>query len=95
MARDITDEERNILAKLEAQGAFKRPRVGELIVGVSGPLGGGIGDWPANVQDKVYEALARFNADKGEDFYITKSWCDHDVDTGWYIRVLVSNVRPN
>ena len=68
--------------------ARTRYRVAELVVDISARLEGDIDDWPANIQDGIFKALAdRCHASRA-DFKIVKSYCDVDVDTGPYIHVI-------
>lgn len=64
-----------------------RYRIAELVVDVSAKLEGSIADWPANIQDGVYKALADRCHSSRANFEIVHSYSDVDVDTGPYIHV--------
>jgi len=57
-------------------------RTFELKIPVTGWLEGEIKDWPANVQDQIYEALERMAKKVQLPLTITKSFCDtlHDIN---------------
>ena len=64
-------------------------RVVDLVVDVSARLAGNIEDWPANIQDGVYKALADKCHDAHADFKIVQSYSDIEYDTGVpYIHVI-------
>lgn len=67
-------------------------RTFELIVNVSSLLEGTIDDWPSNIQDGIYEAMERKADEVGLPLAIVHSGCEHDIDEGYYIRVIISEV---
>jgi hypothetical protein len=60
----------------------------ELIVNVTELLPGGIKDWPANVQDRIYNALEKFEERTGVRWVIVGSKSDVDPDTGPFVHVM-------
>jgi len=51
-------------------------RTFEIAVDVTVPLEGSLGDWPAKVQDAIYEALARKSLEVELPLAITHSHCE-------------------
>lgn len=71
-------------------------RTFDMVQGVSGPLEGGINDWPARTQDTIYFALEQVKRKHQLPSMplIVHSVCDFDIDTGWYVHVIAQHV-PN
>lgn len=67
-------------------------RTFELTVGVSGPLEGGLTDWPAMIQDAVMAALARKADEVKLPLAVVASWCDTDFYGVWHVYVTASEV---
>jgi len=67
-------------------------RIFELVQNVSGMLEGEFDDWPANIQDAILEAAERASEASGIKMAMTFSKCDHDVDQGWYVHVVYSEI---
>lgn len=63
--------------------------VSDLVVNVTGKLEGGFMDWPANIQDKILEAMERHGVSKGRKYEMVRAICDYDVDTKWYVIVTI------
>lgn len=63
-----------------------------LTVNVSGFLEGNLGDWPANIQDKVLEALEAKSEAEELPLAITNAQCGYDEDEGFYVNVWASEV---
>lgn len=68
------------------------PRMYELIVNTDVPLEGVFDDWPAQVQDKIMEALQRLADHEKRRIVITSAAFAVDVDTGPYLHVIASEV---
>lgn len=47
---------------------------------VTGPLPGGVDDWPANIQDVIYRALDIKSAQVELPLTVVHSFCDKDHD---------------
>lgn len=85
---NISDEELRDWLRANPQTKIKtRMRICDLVVNVSAQMEGGIEDWPANIQDGVYKALADRCHKSRADFKIVMSYSGNDVDTGPYIHV--------
>lgn len=58
-------------------------RTFEIVQYISGPLEGELSDWPANIQDAVYEALELKSKQEDLPLAIVASRCDidHDAET--------------
>jgi hypothetical protein len=67
-------------------------RTFEMIVNVSGPLAGELSDWPAKIQDGIYEAMERKAEEVKLPLAVVRSGCEHDVDEGYYLRVILSEI---
>lgn len=67
-------------------------RVWELLANVDGPLEGRIDDWPAHIQDKIWQKMEALSKRVKLSVAIIHSRCDYDVDTGWYLDVWVSEI---
>lgn len=64
-------EERKATAKADLH-------VVDMVVNVSAPLPGRIEDWPAKIQDAIYEALMRKCVEEGRTYTIVNSRCGID-----------------
>lgn len=74
---------------MEPQVKRTRYRTAELVVNVSAVMPGQIEDWPANIQDGIYEALMRHSIrTKKSDWTIVHSYSDKDLDEGPYVHVI-------
>lgn len=62
--------------------------VADLIVNVTAFMPGGITDWPNHIQDRIYKTLEEHSKQKGRHYIIYKAWCDVDIDTGPYVRII-------
>lgn len=67
-------------------------RTFECIVNVSGPLDGTLDDWPAKIQDGIYTAMERKAAEVKLPLAVVHSSCEHDVDDGYYLRIILSEI---
>lgn len=56
-----------------------------LFVPVSAYLAGEITDWPANIQDGIYKAIERKQAEEREQLSIIKSECEWEEDEGYFL----------
>lgn len=66
-------------------------RTFEAIIAVSGPLNGGLTDWPAHIQDAILDAAQRTENLHGLHLDVHHAVCEHDPD-GWFLRVgLIEN----
>ncbi len=67
-------------------------RTFELVANVTGYLEGKLEDWPAMIQDKIYEAVER-KADKVQlPLCVVYSCCDYDEDEGYFLHIILSEV---
>ena len=58
----------------------------EAIVPVSGPLTGGISDWPPHIQDKILAEAARCEKTHNMHLNVHHAVCEQDPD-GWFLRI--------
>lgn len=69
-------------------------RTWRMVQNVSGPLEGTLNDWPANIQDVIGHAIDKLKEKHKLPLLVTQSECGHDVDTGYYVFVVVQYI-PN
>lgn len=72
-------------------------RTFEAVQYVSGPLGGTLEDWPAQIQDAIWKALDVASGNVQLPLTIVHALCDKDHDATdpnktWYIHVVASEV---
>lgn len=67
-------------------------RTFELFVRTTSPLEGGLDDWPANVQDKIFEALEKKAKEVMLPLAIVYSGADTDFDGNPCAHVIASEV---
>lgn len=60
----------------------------ELVVDVTARMEGSIKDWPANIQDPIYKALADLSLRVKRNYQIVSSYSDTDIDSGPYVHVI-------
>lgn len=71
-----------------------KPREWDWIVNTDVLLQGTIKDWPANIQDGIYEHLAKMSKEKDERLYIERSRTAVDPETGPFIHLRIKNMPP-
>ena len=69
-------------------------RTWRMIQNVSGPLEGTLNDWPSHIQDTIAHAIDKLKEKHKLPLLVTQSECGHDVDTGYYVFVVVQYI-PN
>lgn len=67
-------------------------RTFELVVNVTGYLEGKLEDWPAMIQDKIYEAMERKADEVKLPLCVADSGCGYDEDEGYFLHVILSEV---
>jgi len=85
----MNDDKLNEKAReLKKQGV----RLFDCRVRIDRPMGGGMADWPANLQDAVYAALERKAKDVELPLAIIHSYVDSDFEGYWFAVVIASEV---
>lgn len=78
----------HVKRQIEANKAKETPflRVVDLVANVSAPMPGNITDWPAMIQDQIYNALMKKCVEDKITYTIVDSRCGVD-DGVWYVHV--------
>lgn len=63
--------------------------VADCVVNVSAKLEGEFADWPANIQDRIVDAMDAYDKALDRKHELLRAVCDFDVDTGWYVIVTI------
>lgn len=77
----------------------RQPRIFEMVQNISGPLDGEFNDWPSHIQDAIHKAMEEKTKEAKCPTQLVFSKCDYDIDDGWFVHVVYSEiiaiVQPN
>lgn len=79
-----------IVKPSDGQVIYREPqkRVFDCIANVDAQLEGSIVDWPANIQDILLKKMEEIQDREKVTLTITESFCDYDIDSGWFARII-------